>query len=297
MQSLWVVLSSLLFALMGVGVKLASADFTTSEIVMYRGLFGVVFLFVVSRLNHTSLRTTMPLRHLSRGLVGALALWLWFFTIARLPLAMANTLNYMSPIWIAALLFGWRWQQGQTRFTWPLPGAILLSFVGVILLLQPSMQAEQLPIALVALGSGVLAALAYLQVRSMGLLGEPEIRVVFYFSLTCALSGAAGALVDQDWHVPQGQGLGLLLLIGLLACIAQLAMTRAYRLGNPLLTANLSYCGIVFSSILGILVWHDNVRALSWAGIVIILCSGILATYFHTKSTLVVVAHPAQSET
>lgn len=296
MQSLWVVLSSLLFALMGVCVKLASASLTTSEIVMYRGLFGVVFLFIVSRLNGSSLRTRMPLRHLSRGLVGALALWLWFFTIARLPLAMANTLNYMSPIWIAAMLFGWRWWQGEARFSWPLPGAIALSFVGVMLLLQPSMQVEQLPIALVALGSGMLAALAYLQVRSMGLMGEPEIRVVFYFSLTCALAGGGAVLITQDWNFPHGNNIFLLLFIGLFACIAQLALTRAYRLGNPLLTANLSYCGIVFSSILGMLVWHDRLHFLSWVGIATILGSGILATYFHTKSTLVVAAQPARPE-
>ena len=285
MQALWMLVASLLFALMGVCVKLASSIYTTSEIVMYRGLFGVIFLFGISRYHSVSLKTRMPLRHVSRGLVGVTALWMWFYTIGKLPLAMANTLNYMSPIWIAAILFGLNWWHGKARFDWKLPGAILFSFVGVVLLLQPSMQKEQLPVALISLCSGVLAALAYLQVRKMGLMGEPETRVVFYFSLTSAVSGAAAGLVDQDWHLHQTRGVILLLLVGLLASTAQLCMTRAYRLGNPLLTANLSYAGIVFSSVLGVLVWQDQLSWLSWGGISIILISGILATYLHTQTT------------
>jgi len=290
MQSLWMLLASLLFALMGVCVKLASAVFTTSEIVMYRGLFGVIFLFVISRLNSIDLRTTMPLRHLGRGMVGVTALWMWFYTIGRLPLAMANTLNYMSPIWIAAILFGLNWWYGKSGLNWKLPGAILLSFIGVILLLQPSVSREQLPFALIALCSGILAALAYLQVRKMGLMGEPETRVVFYFSLTSAIWGAIVGLIDNDWHAPSARGAVLLTLVGLFATTAQLAMTRAYRLGNPLLTANLSYSGIVFSSVLGVIVWHDKISPLSWGGIAIIMISGILATYLHTKSMLAMAA-------
>lgn len=278
------ILASLLFALMGVCVKLASSIYPTSEIVMYRGIFGVIFLFAIARVNHISLKTHMPLRHFSRGTVGVIALWMWFYTIGKLPLAMANTLNYMSPIWIAAILFGTSWWHGKTRFAWGLPGAIVLSFAGMVLLLQPSMQANQLPYALISLGSGVMAALAYLQVRQMGLLGEPETRVVFYFSLTSALAGALAAGIDQDWHAHQAYGFGLLMLVGFFASTAQLAMTRAYRLGHPLLTANLSYCGIVFSSVLGIIVWHDALSWISWLGITVILISGILATYMHAQA-------------
>jgi S-adenosylmethionine uptake transporter len=278
--------ASLLFALMGVCVKLASSVYTTSEIVMYRGVFGVVFLFVLARLNGTSLKTTMPLRHFGRGMVGVMALWTWFYTIGKLPLAMANTLAYMSPIWIAAILYVTNWWHGRSTFAIGLPAAILLSFVGMVLLLQPSMHENQLPYALMALGSGVMSALAYLQVRQMGLLGEPETRVVFYFSLTGALAGGAAGLIDHDWHSFQDvRAVGLLLLVGLFACTAQLAMTRAYRLGNPLVTANLSYSGIIFSCLLGVIVWQDKLSIFSWMGISVIFISGILATFLHTRAS------------
>ncbi len=111
----------------------------------------------------------------------------------------------------------------------------------------------------------MLAALAYLQVRRLGQLGEPEYRVVFYFSLISAVAGLFGALFVErhagpGWRAPNATGILLLLAIGLTATTAQMAMTRAYRLGNMLVIANLQYIGIVFSSVWGILIWRDTLR-------------------------------------
>ena len=66
------------------------------------------------------------------------------------------------------------------------------------------------------------------------------------------------------WHAHSGKGVLLLLAVGLCATIAQMAMTRAYRLGKALVTANLQYTGIVFSTVWGMLIWSD---ALSLAGL------------------------------
>lgn len=293
MQALWMLLASLLFAFMGVCVKFASLEFTTSEIVMYRGLVGVVFLFVLSRTNKVSLKTAMPMRHFGRGMVGVISMWMWFYAIGKLPLAVANTLSYMAPIWLAGMLFGANWWRGKTNFAWNLPAAIVFSFIGVVLMLQPSVKIDQMPVVVVSIAGSVLAALAYLQVRAMGLLGEPETRVVFYFSVTSALAGAVSGYFEGGFHPLDLKSAGLLLLVGLFACTAQLAMTRAYRLGNPLVTANLSYSGIVFSALLGILVWHDHLSLVSWLGVTVIMISGIAATYLHTKASMAALAKVA----
>ena len=100
------VLASLLFSLMGVCVKLASTQFGTGEIVMYRGLVGAVVMAVLVRARRQSLRTAVPGMHLWRSIVGVSALCLWFYAISGLPLATAMTLNYMSPIWMAMFLIG-----------------------------------------------------------------------------------------------------------------------------------------------------------------------------------------------
>lgn len=280
--------ASFVFAIMGVCVKLASAYFTTAEIVLCRGLVGMLFILVLIRLRGGTLKTPLAWHHLWRGVVGVCALWLWFASIALLPLATAVTLNYMSPIWIAAILFGANWWRRQRRFDWRLALAIGMSFTGVLLLLRPSMQTEQWLGGALALSSGMLAALAYLQVKRLGQMGEPEYRVVFYFSLTSAVGGLFGTLLAEP-HASTGlqapgiAGGVLLLAIGITATAAQMAMTRAYRLGNTLLTANLQYTGIVFSSIWGILIWHDTMAWPSWLGIGAILASGVAATFYNNR--------------
>ncbi len=293
MQSLWMLVASLLFSIMGVCVKLASTDYSTSEIVVYRGIIGMLMIAAIMRWQGGSLRTRMPYHHLLRGGVGVVSLWMWFYSISKLPLAMAVTLNYMSPIWIAGILLGGAWFKTRRTLAWQPLAAILLGFFGVILLLRPSIHADQVIGGMVALCSGMLAAWAYMQVRQMGLMGEPEYRVVFYFSMTCAIAGLLGTLfgktIDSDtqhisWHALNAHGLVLLVAIGLTAAAAQMAMTRAYRLGNPLLTANLQYVGIVFSSVWDVLIWQSSLHWLSWLGIAVILCSGLIATFYNART-------------
>jgi S-adenosylmethionine uptake transporter len=91
MQSLWMLFASFTFAAMGVCVKLASEIYTTSEIVLCRGVIGVSVLFCMIRIQGGSFKTTMPLAHLWRGFIGVISLWLWFYAIANLPLATACT--------------------------------------------------------------------------------------------------------------------------------------------------------------------------------------------------------------
>jgi S-adenosylmethionine uptake transporter len=293
MQSLWMLFASFIFAIMGVCVKLASATSSTSEIVLARGAVGVIVLFTLARMRGLSLKTLFPWQHAWRGFVGVTALWLWFFAIGRLPLATAMTLNYMAPIWIAAIVFTLGWWHKTRRFEWGLTIAIVTSFAGVALLLKPTIHAEQWVGGLTALISGFLSALAYIQVKKLGQLGEPEYRVVFYFSASGVIAGLLSGLLDtwlrsgelRIFHQLSATDALLLVSIGVTATIAQIAMTRAYRLGAMLVTANLQYTGIVFSSIWGILIWGDRLDVFGWLGIAIILASGVAATFYNARSS------------
>ena len=106
MQALWMLLASVFFATMGVCIKFASAHFNSFEIVCYRGIFGVLFLFGLTRARGVSLRSSVPMMHVWRSIVGTVSLTAWFYSIAILPLGTAMTLNYMSSIWIATFLLG-----------------------------------------------------------------------------------------------------------------------------------------------------------------------------------------------
>jgi S-adenosylmethionine uptake transporter len=85
----------------------------------------------------------------------------------------------------------------------------------------------------------------------------------------------------------------LLLGMGVSATIAQMAMTRAYRLGNTLVTANLQYAGIIFSSFWGILLWDDVIGPLGWMGIAVIVVSGLAASYYNSRNATVGAAKTA----
>lgn len=293
MQSLWMLFATFTFAAMGVCVKLASDLYSTSEIVMYRGIIGTLLLYALVRLNGWTVKTTLPWQHAWRGIVGVAALWMWFYSVGVLPLAMSMTLNYTAPIWIAAFLFILALKQKHARFEWKLAAAILASFLGILLLLRPTINDGQLGAGIIALASGLLSALAYLQVRRLGHMGEPEYRVVFYFSVTGILGGLLGILlaplVGPDaqsnlLHAHTPRGAVLLLAIGILAAVAQMAMTRAYRLGNALLTANLQYTGIVFSSLWGIAIWGEALDMPGWFGIALIMASGVAATFYNVRN-------------
>jgi drug/metabolite transporter (DMT)-like permease len=282
--------ASFAFAAMGAAVKLASDFYSTSEIVMYRGLVGTIMLLLVVRQRGGTFRTTFPKEHLWRSAVGVVSLWLWFFAIGKLPLATATTLNYMAPIWIAAGVFLAGWWHKTSKVEWPLVGAVVMSFVGVTLALRPAVEMHQWLGGVAGLVSSVISAMAYMQVRKLGQMGEPEYRVVFYFSLTTTCVGMVGTLFDHGagasgFHVHNWHGAALLLAIGLSALCAQMAMTRAYRVGKVLVVANLQYTGIVFSSLWGMLLWGDNFDWHVWLGMGVILVSGIVATFYNTRST------------
>ena len=278
------VLASLLFATMGVCVKLASEFYTASEIVMYRGLVGLVMMAWLCRRQQVSLATRLPGMHLWRSIAGVSSLCLWFYAIGKLPLATAMTLNYMSSVWMALFLLGGAVLMGAQRLDWRLMAAVLLGFIGVALILRPTLDQQQLWHGLAGLLSGMLAAMAYLQVTALGRAGEPELRVVFYFSIGGAIAGAAiTALTEGGLQTHTLRGAALLLAVGLLATTAQVCLTRAYAIGRPLVNACLQYLGIVFSFVYGMLLFKDPLTWLASLGMLLIIGAGLAATLLRSR--------------
>jgi drug/metabolite transporter (DMT)-like permease len=290
MQALWMLAASLFFATMAVCVKIASAWFNAAELVFWRGLIGMLIMALWARSRRTSLGTRYPLMHAWRSLVGVLSLGAWFYAIAGLPLATAMTLNYMSSVWIAAFLVGgalvaWnpRTQPALPARQGPLALTVLAGFAGVLLMLRPTIEQNQVFAGLVGLLSGMLSAFAYLQVMALGRIGEPEVRTVFYFAAGSAVAGGAGMLVTGispwDW-----QHAAWLLPMALLASLGQWCMTRAYSHGATLLVANLQYSGIVFGALYSLALFGDRIPLLGWAGMGLICASGIAGTVLRARA-------------
>jgi S-adenosylmethionine uptake transporter len=250
--------------------------------VFYRSLVGALFIGVLARARSRSLRTDVPAMHFWRSASGVFSLTLWFYSLGGLPLATAMTLNYMSSVWMALFLLGGAVLLGAARVDGRLVAAVLAGFVGVALVLRPTLEQQQLWHGLAGLLSGLTAALAYLQVTALGRAGEPEERIVFYFSIGGVIVGGLWMAL-QGTHAHTARGLGLLLAIGVLATIAQMMMTRAYRIGRILTNASLQYAGIVFSFAFGVLLFDDPVTGMALAGMALIVIAGLAATLLRSS--------------
>lgn len=272
--------AGLCFALMGVFVKLGSAWFSSHELVFHRSVIALLLLLAALSLRHGrrgglrvfGAHTGAQLR---RGVVGFVALATFFYAVAHLPLSVAVTLNYTSPLFLA-LLMPWQLGERPSRAQYL---TVAVGFVGVVLLLQPwRTPARDLFAGMLGLFSGVMAAFAYIHVRRLGRLGEPEWRTVFWFAMVCAVGAALLASLDGGWQAPaDGRQIGVLLAMGVFATLGQLAMTRAYRTGRTVVVASLAYSTVVFASVLDGVIWKQSLPPIAWLGMAITVAAGVAA--------------------
>ena len=281
------ILASLFFATMSVCIKYASTHFGTFELVFYRGLIGIFFMAGLCRIQGVRLATAIPMMHVYRSVIGVASLSAWFYAIAHLPLATAMTLNYMSGVWVAAFLVGGTLVMGRLQDAGkqgPVVLTVIGGFAGVIMILRPTIEQNQLFAGVIGLLSGIGAALAYMQVAALGRLGEPESRTVFYFSVGTTVTGLICSLLFtgfSPWTWPQ---VLWLLPIGVLAASGQLCMTLAYSKGATLVVANLQYSGIIFSALYGLFLFGDQIPLVGWIGMALVIACGIAATALRNRT-------------
>lgn len=260
------------FACMGVLVKIGAQKFTSAELVFYRSLFGLFTILLLVLGRNRPLATRHWKIHLSRSVLGFVSLVLFFYAIAHLPLATAVTLNYTAPLFLAVLTLFYLRNAAKPVLLL----AVVIGFAGVTLLLQPSFDESSWHAAWLGLLSGLLAGIVYLQVTRLAHLGEPEWRTVFYFTLVCTLGSGLWMLLHR-FHSVSAADLLLLSAMGACATLAQLAMTRAYGDGAPLVAGSLAYSTVVLASLFGIVLWDEMLSPASWLGIALIVLSGAIS--------------------
>jgi drug/metabolite transporter (DMT)-like permease len=273
MTNSWMIVAGFLFATMAVFVKFGAAHFDAAELAFYRSVVTLLMALGVVKAAGGSVRSAHMNWHISRGMAGGISLIGYFYAISKLPLATAQTLNYTSPIFlvIATVVIL------RERFSPWLVFAVVLGFAGVTLLLQPTFAGGDIFAAVIGLVSGVIAAWAYVSVRALARAGEPDSRVVFWFGVTGTVLCGLWQLAFSSFHAITWDNLWLLLGMGVSATLAQLAMTRAYRLGNTLVVSALSYSNLIFGAVFMYIIWRQNLAPLEWVGMAIIIASGLVA--------------------
>lgn len=114
------------------------------------------------------------------------------------------------------------------------------------------------------------------------MLGEPDARTVFYFTLIATLVSGI-AIMSDTVHPVTWKNIWLLTGLGCCATLAQLAMTRAYRVGRTLVVGSLAYITIIFASLFGMAIWHETLTPAAWLGMAFIIASGVSSLAFSPK--------------
>lgn len=271
------VVSVLLFSTMAALIKLIGPAYPTGEVVAFRSVFALVPLLVFLAWQgelRGALRTERPIGHVLRGGVGVIAMYLSFAGIARLPLADATAIYYAAPIFtvvLAVVLL----KERVRAYRW---SAVVLGFLGVVLTLIPHLGedapdgAQQTLGAMLTLGAAIVAAFAMIQVRR---LTETEATgsIVLYFTLVSAAIGLM--TLPLGWVLPTPREFAILTAIGVLGGIAQICLTRSYRLGDASLIAPFEYASMLFALALGYAAFGEVPEPLVLLGAGIVMAAGL----------------------
>ncbi len=264
-------ISVALFATMNVVIKLAEAEGAGLGEILFWRQFGAALLvaaIVGTGPGFASLKTQRFGAHVLRCVIGLTAMSLTFWTLLLLPLAEATTLGFSMPIFatmLGALLLheatGWR--------RW---AAVLTGFIGVLIVTQPG-DGHIPPLGIMTgLGAAFCTACISILLRTIGKT-ESGLTTVFWFSSLSLVPLSLVYAVSVKAHPPLVWV--LLLAIGLLGGVAQIAMTRSLQLGDVSLVVPMDYTALLWATLFGWLVFGMLPVPSTWLGAPIIIASGL----------------------
>ena len=275
--------SSASFAFASALVKFVGGAVPTSEIVFFRNLIAVVCMvpLIWRSGGWSALHTRRPLGHAWRLIAGLTGMYAAFYGFTTLPLATVTALGFSMPIFLALLSIPRLGEQvGRHRAM-----ALGAGLLGVLIMLRPWQDmagvqveggpAEGVPIvpAMVVMVGVVFWALAMISIRRMGKAGERNITIVMLFTL--GGTAVSGLLSIPVWVTPGGWTLAALIGIGVVSAAAQLLMTEGYRSGEATMLAPFEYGAILYTVLLGYLIWNEAPGGWEFAGIAILVGSGL----------------------
>ncbi len=276
----FIILSAFCFALMNVFVRLAG-DVPTIQKSFFRNLIAMIFAFIILRKNHIPLgwKKGNLKFHIIRATCGTLGILCNFYAVDKLPISDASMLNKMSPFFaiIFSLIF---LSEKVTLFQ---SGIVVTAFVGSLFIIKPSFTSLEFLPALIGLLGGMGAGAAYTTVRHLGQKGEKGPFIVFFFStFSCVVTLPYLIFNFQPMSAKQ---LLFLLFAGLAASGGQFAITAAYRHSPAKEISVYDYSQIVFSAILGLIIFGQIPDKYSFLGYFIIISSAVIMFIHNKKKT------------
>ncbi|RMD64320.1 MAG: EamA/RhaT family transporter [Alphaproteobacteria bacterium] len=272
----WMLLTGLLFVGVTGIVRHLGSDMGAGQAAFVRYAFGLILLmpvFVYQRPPGGFVSRRIGL-HALRGLVHGAAVMLWFYAMARIPIAQVTALGFTAPIFTtvgAALFLGERLQARRI-------GAVLIAFAGALIILRPGLVAIN-PGALAQLAAAPLFATSFLLAKKLTET-EPSATIVAYMAVFVTLALLPPALVV--WRPPTPEELVWLCATAVLATLGHYTLTRAFRAADITVTQPFSFLQLVWATLLGFYLFGERPDVWTWIGGAIIVAS---ATYIaHRES-------------
>ncbi|MBD3790884.1 MAG: DMT family transporter [Campylobacterales bacterium] len=276
-------IASLSFAVMGGFAKVVSEVLPAVEVTFFRNVFGVVLIGYAIYKSPLKQIGGKPLLLLFRGVMGFSALLAYFYIIAYIPLGEAVTYNKTSPIFVAifAFLFLGERLPGSAVF------AVLLGFVGILLIAQPEGGMFD-KYDLLGIFSGLGAALAYTSIRElrqyydtraivMSFMGVGTVAPLMLMLVTPYVNPPQELdFMFAAFVMPEGILWFYILMMGLSATFSQIWMTKAYEHTKAGIVGTISYSNIVFALVIGIALGDPIPDIWTFLGILLVITSGLI---------------------
>ncbi len=263
------IISTLAFA--GVNAIIKYLDrFGEFQLVFFRSAVSLLITIIQLRLLKLSpWGINKPILFL-RGFAGVFALIMGFVLIKNVPLGTAITLNYLSPIFTALIAAFWL-KEKVKPIQW---GFLLICVLGVAILKdgEITLTGEMI---LLGLGASALAGLAYNCVRVCKETDHPLV-VVFYFPFVSTPIALILIFLFQKWLWPNLTEWVIIMVLGVLTQVAQIALTKALHSDKAANAAVLKYLGVIHAFFIGWFYFDEKLVLKSVVGVLVVLTGIVL---------------------
>lgn len=270
----WMLASGLAFVAMTVLVKLVGTRLPAAEVGFLRYALGLPLLLPVLDTMRAGLSAPLLRLFAWRGAAHVIAVILWFYAIARLPVAEVTALNYLAPVYVtlgAALFLGERLALRRLA-------AVGAALAGALIILRPGLR-EVEPAHLAMLGGSLAMGASYVLAKRLTGLASPEL-VVVMLSITATIGLLPFALVGWVWPTPEE--VGLLFAVATLATAGHYFMTLAFREAPVSVTQPVTFLQLLWSAIAGWAIFGEGVDPfVIGGGTVIVMAVSFIAWREH----------------
>ncbi|WP_235989370.1 DMT family transporter [Psychroserpens algicola] len=261
------IISALAFALLNVLVKSLN-QFNVYQIVFFRSIGSLCFTLPFLTYHKIPILGKKKVLLVSRGVIGFIAMTLFFTSLQHLSMGSAVSIRYISPIFAA--LFALLLLKEKIKYLqW---FCFAIAFSGVIILKGFDAHISGMGVAY-ALLSAFFTGLVFIIIRKIGNSDHPVV-VVNYFMIIAALFG--GILAISEWTNPTGLEWVLLFSLGVFGYFGQYYMTKAFQISEVNQVAPLKYIEVIFTMIIGVVWLSETYTFMSIIGILLILIGLIL---------------------